>query len=48
MMHAARRAVCNIDVGGTNAVAQRVEPVAPGFREQVADLIKGLLSAKII
>ena len=45
---AARGAVCDIDVSGINPVAQRVRPVAPKFREKFADLIKGLLSAKII
>ena len=45
---AAREAVCDIDVGGAKPIAQRVRPVAPKFRENLADLIKGLLSAKII
>ena len=45
---AARGAVCDIDVGGARPIAQRVRPVAPKFREKLADLIKGLLSAKII
>ena len=45
---AARGAVCGIDVGGANPIAQRVRPVAPKFQEKLADLIKGLLSAKII
>ena len=45
---AARGAVCDIDVGDANPIAQRVRPVAPKFREKLADLIKGLLSAKII
>ena len=45
---AARGAVCDIDVGGASPIAQRVRPVAPKFREKLADLIKGLLSAKII
>ena len=45
---AARGAVCDIDVGGAAPISQRVRPVAPKFREKLADLIKGLLSAKII
>ena len=45
---AARGAVCDIDVGEAWPIAQRVRPVAPNFREKLADLIKGLLSAKII
>ena len=45
---AARGAVCDIDVGEARPIAQRVRPVAPKFREKLADLIKGLLSAKII
>uniref|UniRef100_A0AAV1T816 Reverse transcriptase n=1 Tax=Peronospora matthiolae TaxID=2874970 RepID=A0AAV1T816_9STRA len=45
---AARGAVCDIDVGGASPIAQRVRPVAPKFREKLADLIKGLLSDKII
>ena len=45
---AARGAVCIIGVGEARPIAQRVRPVAPKFREKLADLIKGLLSAKII
>ena len=45
---AARGAVCDIDVGGASPIAQRVRPVAPKFRKKSADLIKGLLLAKII
>ena len=45
---AAQGAVCDIDVGGTNPVAQSVGPMAPKFREKLADRIKGLLSTKII
>ena len=41
-------AVCDIDVGGSNPIAQRVRPVAPKFREKLADMIKGLLTAQII
>ena len=44
----ARGAVCDVDVGGANPIAQRVRPVAPKFREKLADLIKGLLATKII
>ena len=45
---AARGAICDIDVGGAAPIAQRVRPVAPKYREKLSDLIKGLLSAKII
>ncbi|GMF15219.1 unnamed protein product [Phytophthora fragariaefolia] len=45
---AALGAVCDIDVGGAAPVAQGVRPVAPQFREKLSQLIKGLLSAKII
>ncbi|GMF27830.1 unnamed protein product [Phytophthora fragariaefolia] len=45
---AALGAVCDIDVGGAAPMAQRVRPVAPQFREKLSQLIKGLLSAKII
>ena len=43
----AREAICDIDVGGSSPIAQRVRLVAPTFREKLADLIKGILSAKI-
>lgn len=39
---------CDIDVGEENTIEQRKRPVAPKFREKLADLIKGLLSAKIV
>ncbi|CAI5711489.1 unnamed protein product [Peronospora effusa] len=45
---AARGAICDIDVGNARPFAQRVRKVAPQFREKLADLIKGLLSVKII
>ena len=45
---AAHGAICDIDVGGASPIAQRIRPVAPKFREKLTDLIKGLLSAKII
>ncbi|KAE9263088.1 hypothetical protein PR003_g33284, partial [Phytophthora rubi] len=40
--------VCDIDVGDAAPIAQRVRKIAPQFREKVSDLLKGLLSAKII
>jgi hypothetical protein len=40
--------VCEIDVGGATPVAQRVKRVAPQFREKLSDLIKNLLSARMI
>ncbi|CAI5722655.1 unnamed protein product [Peronospora destructor] len=45
---AARGAVCDIDVGNARPIAQRVRKVAPQLREKLSDLIKGLLSSKII
>ena len=43
-----RGSVCDIDVGDAHPVAQRVRPVAPKFRENLDDLIKGLLTAQMI
>ena len=45
---AALGAVCDIDVGDANPISQRVRSVAPKFRKNLADLIKGLLTARII
>ncbi|GMF30958.1 unnamed protein product [Phytophthora fragariaefolia] len=45
---AAVGSICDIDVGGVAPVAQRVRRVAPQFREKLSDLIKRLLSAKMI
>ncbi|CAH0475315.1 unnamed protein product [Peronospora belbahrii] len=45
---ASRGAICDIDVGNAKPIAQRVRKVPPQFEEKLADLIKGLLSAKII
>jgi hypothetical protein len=45
---AAHGAICDIDVGGARPIAQRCRPVAPIYREKLSDLIKGLLSAKMI
>ncbi|ETI29667.1 hypothetical protein F443_23220 [Phytophthora nicotianae P1569] len=45
---AARGVVCDIDTRDAKPVAQRVRRVAPQFRDKLSDLIKGLLSAKII
>ena len=45
---AARGVVCDIDVSSAKPIAQRVRPVEPKYPEKLADLIKGLLSAKII
>ncbi|GMF33859.1 unnamed protein product [Phytophthora lilii] len=45
---AARGVVCDIDVGDAKPVAQRVRKVASLFREKLSNLIKGLLSVKII
>ncbi|GMF36344.1 unnamed protein product [Phytophthora fragariaefolia] len=43
-----KREICDIDVGNAKPVAQRVRKVAPQFREKLFQLIKGVLSAKII
>ena len=45
---AARGAICDIYVGEASPIAQRVRPVAPKFREKLADLITRLILAKII
>ncbi|GMF49079.1 unnamed protein product [Phytophthora fragariaefolia] len=45
---AAKGVICDIDVGNAKPVAQRVRKVAPQFHEKLFQLIKGLLSAKII
>ena len=45
---AAFGAVCDIDVGNARPIAQRCRKVAPQYREKLSDLIKGLLSTKII
>ncbi|ETO68298.1 hypothetical protein F444_14850 [Phytophthora nicotianae P1976] len=45
---AARGVVCDIDTGDAKPVAQRVRRVALQFGGKLSDLIKGLLSAKII
>ncbi|GMF18024.1 unnamed protein product [Phytophthora fragariaefolia] len=45
---AAKGAICDIDLGNAKTVAQRVRKVAPQLREKLFQLIKGLLSAKII
>ncbi|POM61086.1 reverse transcriptase [Phytophthora palmivora] len=43
---AARGVVCDIDVGDARPIA--VRKIAPRFREKLSELIKGLLSAKMI
>ncbi|OWZ11645.1 hypothetical protein PHMEG_00015307 [Phytophthora megakarya] len=45
---AARGVVCDIDVGGARPVALKCRKLWVQFREKLADLIKGLLSAKMI
>ena len=45
---AVRGAIWDIEVGNARPIAQRVRKVAPQFKEKLADLIKGLLYAKII
>ncbi|ETO71837.1 hypothetical protein F444_11880 [Phytophthora nicotianae P1976] len=48
LLPAARGVVCDIDTGDAKPVAQRVRRVIPQSRDKLSDLIKGLLSAKII
>ncbi|OWZ03421.1 reverse transcriptase [Phytophthora megakarya] len=45
---AARGVVCDIDVGGARPIALKCRKLRIQFREKLADLIKGLLSAKMI
>ncbi|POM77020.1 Reverse transcriptase, partial [Phytophthora palmivora] len=45
---AAKGVVCDIDVGKAKPVAQRCRKVAIQFREKLYQLIKGLLSARMI
>ncbi|POM64179.1 LOW QUALITY PROTEIN: Reverse transcriptase [Phytophthora palmivora] len=45
---AAKGVVCDIDVGNPKPVAQRCRKVAIQFREKLYQLIKGLLSARMI
>ncbi|OWY92401.1 reverse transcriptase, partial [Phytophthora megakarya] len=45
---AARGVVCDIDVGGARPIALKCCKLQIQFREKLADLIKGLLSAKMI
>ncbi|OWY91752.1 reverse transcriptase, partial [Phytophthora megakarya] len=44
---AARGVVCDIDVGGARPIALKCRKLRIQFREKVADLVKGLLSAKM-
>ncbi|OWZ01743.1 reverse transcriptase [Phytophthora megakarya] len=45
---ATRGVVCDIDVGGARPIALTCRKLRSQFREKLADLIKGLLSAKMI
>ncbi|EGZ13333.1 hypothetical protein PHYSODRAFT_512250 [Phytophthora sojae] len=45
---AAKGAICDIDVGNAKPVAQRCRKAAPQYREKLKQLIKGLLSTKMI
>ncbi|OWY90636.1 reverse transcriptase, partial [Phytophthora megakarya] len=45
---AARGVVCDIDVGGARPIALKCRKLRIQFREKLADLSKGLLSAKMI
>ncbi|OWY91309.1 reverse transcriptase [Phytophthora megakarya] len=45
---AARGLVCDIDVGEARPIALKCRKLRIQFREKLADLIKGLLSAKMI
>ncbi|OWZ07813.1 reverse transcriptase [Phytophthora megakarya] len=44
----ARSVVCDIDVGGARPIALKCRKLRIQFREKLSDLIKGLLSAKMI
>ena len=48
LQSAARGVICDIDVGNAKTIEQRVRKVASQFKEKLTDLIKGLLSAKIV
>ncbi|OWZ03491.1 Eukaryotic/viral aspartic protease [Phytophthora megakarya] len=45
---AAKGVICDIDVGNARPVAHRVRKISLQFREKLADLIRGLLSARMI
>ncbi|OWY96322.1 hypothetical protein PHMEG_00033437, partial [Phytophthora megakarya] len=45
---AARGVVCDIDVGGARPIDLKYRKMRIQFREKLADLIKGLLSAKMV
>ncbi|OWY97019.1 reverse transcriptase [Phytophthora megakarya] len=45
---ATRGVVCDIDVGGARPIALNCRKLRIQFREKLADLIKGLLSAKMV
>ncbi|OWY98643.1 reverse transcriptase, partial [Phytophthora megakarya] len=45
---AARGVVCDIDVGGARPIALKCRKLRIQFREKLADLIKDLLSAKMV
>ncbi|OWY97075.1 reverse transcriptase, partial [Phytophthora megakarya] len=45
---AARGVVCDIDVGGARPIALKCRKLRIQFREKLADLIKGLLSARMV
>ncbi|OWZ09002.1 Eukaryotic/viral aspartic protease [Phytophthora megakarya] len=45
---AANGVICDIDVGNARPVAQRVRKISSQFREKLAGLIRGLLSARMI
>ncbi|OWZ02946.1 reverse transcriptase, partial [Phytophthora megakarya] len=45
---AAKGVICDIDVGNTRPVAQRVRKFSSQFREKLANMFQGLLSARMI
>ncbi|OWY95821.1 reverse transcriptase [Phytophthora megakarya] len=45
---AAKGVICDIDVGNAKPVAPRVRKISSQFGEKLADLIRGLLSARMI
>ncbi|OWZ19064.1 reverse transcriptase [Phytophthora megakarya] len=48
LLSAAKGVICDIDVGNARPVPQRVRKISSQFREKLADLIRGLFSARMI
>ncbi|OWZ10245.1 reverse transcriptase, partial [Phytophthora megakarya] len=45
---AAKGVACDINVGNARPIAQRVRKISSQFREKLADLIRGLISARMV